>query len=161
MSGFLSFSQHKVDKKGRVSVPISFRLSLGADNRGSFICFPSLLGCWLQAVTPNQMQAFIGQQNEAAAFVGKINAYTSLLFAHAVEMAPDSDGRIVLPPELLAHAKISEDAAFVGQGQYFSIWAPDIFFVEQDRLRQEALAEIASWRAPPAQQILPAGVSHG
>lgn len=160
MRGFLSFSQHKVDKKGRVSVPVSFRVSLEAEGR-SFICFPSMLGNWLQAVTPKQMQAFIEQQKEASAFVGKINAYTSLLFAQAVEMSPDSDGRIVLPPELLAHAKIAEDAAFVGQGQFFSIWAPEVFAAEQDRLRKEAAAEIAGWLAPPVQQNVAAGASNG
>jgi len=154
MRGFLSVSQHKVDKKGRVSVPVSFRISLGGEAKGAFICFPSMLGPWLQAVTPQQMQGFIQQQDELGAFAGDINAYATLLFAHANEMIPDSDGRIVLPPELLAHAKIEEDIVFVGQGHFFSIWAPNIFSAEQIKLRQRALDDRTNWLVPSTRQSI-------
>ncbi len=155
MRGFLSVSQHKVDKKGRVSVPMPIRIALGGQEKGAFVCFPSLLGHWLQAVTPQQMQSFIGQQDELGAFAGNINAYATLLFAQAIELVPDSDGRIILPPDLLAHAKIDEDIMFVGQGHYFSIWAPQIFSAEQAKLRQRALDERINWLVPSNRQSTP------
>lgn len=161
MRGFLSVSQHKVDKKGRVSVPVSFRINLGAHEKGAFICFPSMLGHWLQAVTPQQMQNFIEQQDHLGAFAGDINAYATLLFSQAVELIPDSDGRIVLPADLLAHAKIDEDAVFAGQGHYFSIWAPNIFTAEQAMLRQRAIAERGSWLVPAARQAASDGGGSG
>lgn len=150
MNGFLSYSLHRVDKKGRVSVPSQYRAYLMSKEMTSFVCFPSLLGPWLQAVTPNQMQAFMGQQNPLGAFGGEMEAYSTLVCSQAAEMIPDSDGRIVLPPEFLAHARIDEDIAFVGQGIYFSLWSPDLFEAEKIRLRERAMADRASWTMPMA-----------
>ncbi|MSP43751.1 MAG: hypothetical protein EXR08_10385 [Alphaproteobacteria bacterium] len=145
MQGFLSYSLHRVDKKGRVSVPSNYRAYLMSREMTSFVCFPSLLGPWLQAVTPKQMQAFMGRQNPLGAFGGEVEAYPTLICSQAVEMIPDSDGRIVLPPELLAHAAIDEDIAFVGQGSYFSLWSPPLFEAEKIKLRERAMAERADW----------------
>lgn len=147
MAGFLSYSLHRVDKKGRVSVPVHYRSLLHSQER-SFICFPSLLGPWLQAATPKQMEAFIGRQNALGAFAGTLEAFPTLVFSQAVELMPDMDGRIVLPPEMLAHAQIDEDIAFVGQGLYFSMWSPVLFEEEKARLRERALAERANWVTP-------------
>lgn len=148
MQGFLSYSLHRVDKKGRVSVPSNYRAYLMSREMTSFVCFPSLLGPWLQAVTPKQMQAFMGRQNPLGAFGGEVEAYPTLICSQAVEMIPDSDGRIVLPPELLAHAAIDEDIAFVGQGSYFSLWSPPLFEAEKIKLLERAMAERADWAAP-------------
>ncbi len=147
MNGFLSYSLHRVDKKGRVSVPSQYRAILLSQEK-SFICFPSLLGPWLQAVTPSQMQVFMGQQNPLGAFGGAVEAYPTLICSMAAEMIPDTDGRIVLPPEFLAHANIDEDIAFVGQGAYFSLWSPPLFEAEKIKLRERAMAERANWTAP-------------
>lgn len=147
MIGFLSCSLHRVDKKGRVSVPAQYRALLLAGDK-SFICFPSLLGPWLQGVTPAQMQAFLERQNALGAFAGAVEAYPTLIFSQAMELIPDMDGRIVLSPELLAHAQIDEDIAFVGQGQYFSMWSPVLFEAEKTRLRERALADRANWITP-------------
>ncbi|MCK9993212.1 MAG: MraZ protein [Alphaproteobacteria bacterium] len=147
MQGFLSYSLHRVDKKGRVSVPSSYRAYLMSKEMNSFVCFPSLLGPWLQAVTPKQMQAFMGRQNPLAAFGGEVEAYPTLICSQAAEMIPDTDGRIVLPPEFLAHASIDEDIAFVGQGSYFSLWSPPLFEAEKIKLRDRALAGRSEWAA--------------
>lgn len=148
MQGFLSYSLHRVDKKGRVSVPAQYRAVLLSKQLTSFVCFPSQLGPWLQCVTPMQMQSFIGRQDMLGAFAGVVEAYPTLIFSQALELIPDTDGRIVLTPELLAHARIDEDIAFVGQGHYFSIWSPELFEAEKIRLRELALAERSDWVVP-------------
>ncbi len=148
MNGFLSYSLHRVDKKGRVSVPSQYRAYLMSKEMTSFVCFPSLLGPWLQAVTPKQMQAFMGQQNPLGAFGGEVEAYPTLICSQAAELIPDSDGRIVLPPEFLTHARIDEDIAFVGQGNYFSLWSPPLFEAEKVKLHERAMAARSDWAAP-------------
>lgn len=166
MQGFLSYSLHRVDKKGRVSVPAQYRAVLLSKQVNSFVCFPSMLGPWLQCVTPMQMQSFIARQDALGAFAGAVDAYPALVFSQAVELIPDTDGRIVLTPELLAHAVIDEDIAFVGQGHYFSIWSPTLFEEEKLRLRERAMAERSDWVAPlPVGHVgatnLPADGGHG
>lgn len=147
MNGFLSYALHRVDKKGRVSVPALYRDVLGG-MKSEFICFPALLGPWLQAVTPQQMQAFMSQQDRLGAFGGEIAAYPTLIFSQAISLNFDTDGRTILPAEFLAHARIDEEIAFVGQGHYFSMWSPVLFEAEKSRLRDRAMSDRASWVTP-------------
>ena len=72
MAGFLSCTVNKIDRKDRLSVPAHIRIALGlmrpdaSVSSNPFICFPSLAGPWLQAVTPQQMQQFMGMQDPLA-----------------------------------------------------------------------------------------------
>lgn len=46
------------------------------------------------------------------------------IFAQAAPLPFDGEGRIVLPPELMAHAGLGDEAAFAGMGRKFQIWEP-------------------------------------
>ena len=40
-----------------------------------------------------------------------------------VQVSPDTQGRIVLTPDLIAYAQISKNAVIVGCGKYSEIWS--------------------------------------
>jgi len=46
----------------------------------------------------------------------------------------------VLPEEIIAHANITEQAAFVGMGRKFQIWEPEALKIHQAEARARALA---------------------
>jgi MraZ protein len=46
------------------------------------------------------------------------------LFADAVPLTIDGDGRVILPEKLKEHAQIGDDVAFVGLGSMFQLWDP-------------------------------------
>jgi len=39
------------------------------------------------------------------------------------QVTPDSQGRVVLPPELVTHAEIEKPVVIVGCGEYAEIWS--------------------------------------
>jgi len=47
-----------------------------------------------------------------------------LLFAGALDCVADGDGRITLPEELRAYARIRGDLVLVGLGNHMEIWSP-------------------------------------
>lgn len=142
MAVFLSTFVNKVDKKGRVSVPASFRAILsqtgfqGAVVYRSFTADGVLDGCGMDFMedlsrSAEQFDAFSAEQDEI----------TSLIFAEARQLSWDPEGRIMLPEDLLAHANITDACAFVGKGRTFQIWQPEAFTAAQGALRQRALRE--------------------
>lgn len=159
MAGFLSCTVNKIDRKDRLSVPVQFRIALGlmrsdggagGTTANSFICFPSLAGPWLQAVTPQQMQQFMALQDPLAPFAGEMDALGIAFYAQAAELAPDGDGRITLPAHLRSYANIDTDVMFVGQGTSFSIWNPDTFAEHSAKLRDQAREQFSELAARQA-----------
>src|SRR5262249_47018385 len=63
------------------------------------------------------------------------------LFADARELTFDGEGRVMLPESLLAHARITTEAAFVGMSKTFEIWQPEKFNDHKASARQRTLAE--------------------
>ena len=49
------------------------------------------------------------------------------LHRNAVNVTPDSQGRIILPPALVQHAQISKGAVVVGCGTYGEIWSEELY----------------------------------
>jgi MraZ protein len=62
----------------------------------------------------------------------------ALMFASSQRLPFDTEGRIVLPPDLAEHAFITDSAAFVGLGKSFQIWEPGRFAVHLESLRERA-----------------------
>ena len=59
----------------------------------------------------------------------------SAVFADAVILRFDKDGRIIIPEALLNHAAIEEKISFVGLGATFQLWNPRAFEEHQNLVR--------------------------
>src|SRR5690606_39396141 len=71
-----------------------------------------------------RMQEFSERLDKFDLFSDEQDHLSAAVFASAVPLQFDETGRITMPKELLAHAKISENAVFVGLGLKFQIWEP-------------------------------------
>jgi len=129
---FLSKYVNKVDKKGRVSVPASFRAALAGQSlagivlRRSFVV-SALDGCGMDFL--DSLRRSLGQFNP---FSDEHAGFANAIFAASQPLPWDGEGRIVLPGELTAFAEITERAAFVGLGDTFQIWNPDAYAKVED-----------------------------
>ena len=140
MALFLSTTINKVDKKGRVSVPATFRAALAAQGFNGAVLFraighPAIEGWGVQKM--EELARGIEQQYNP--FSGQRDDFTYSILADAVQLPFDTEGRIVIPDDLLAYAKITEACAFVGKGPTFQIWEPAAFKALQEQSRQRAL----------------------
>jgi MraZ protein len=122
---FLSTFVNKVDRKGRVSVPATFRAAL-ATQRG-IVAYPLDLPA-LECCGIDHMAA-LSVRFEGVERPTEEDSKLLMRFAESQELAFDGEGRIVLPAKFAQHAKIDipGDAAFVGQGPMFQIWEPRRF----------------------------------
>lgn len=136
MTLFLSTFINKIDKKGRISVPATFRLALSSQVFNGIVAFRSYKYSAIEGMAIDRMQKLSTSVDELDLFSETQDDLASTIFADAQMLSFDGEGRIILPPILLEHTGISEQAAFVGRGATFQIWNPDAFKAHQDEARK-------------------------
>jgi MraZ protein len=124
---FLSTFCNKIDAKGRVSVPASFRAALSAQSFQGFVAFCSLSVPAIEGFGMDRMQRLSQQIDQNFnLFSPQQDDWTSL-FAQALPMQFDQDGRVFLTNELRAHGQLTKEVLFVGRGPTFQMWNPEAF----------------------------------
>jgi MraZ protein len=136
MALFLSTFTNKLDKKGRVSVPASFRSMLAGQTFQGIVGFRSYKLPAVEGMGIDRMQRLSESVDQLDVFSEAQDDLTAAIFADAQMMAFDGDGRIIVPPLLLEHAKIKESVVFVGRGATFQIWNPELFDKHQGEARK-------------------------
>jgi MraZ protein len=143
---FLSTFVNKVDRKGRVSVPATFRAAVADQSFSGIVVFPSFKYHALDASGIKRMEEMSERLNTLDEFSDEHDDL-GMLFAGSQALPFDTEGRIVLPENLAEHAHITESAAFVGLGKKFQIWEPNRFADHQATLRERARQQ--GTRLPP------------
>ncbi len=124
---FLSTYENKLDKKGRVSVPASFRSYLSNIGYNGVICYPSFNNQCIEAWPQDRIEKISNAIDSLNPFEEKKDYFATSILSESINLQFDSEGRISLSSKLLKHAKIKNSMLFVGQGKTFQIWEPTIF----------------------------------
>ena len=139
MALFLDTFVNKLDRKGRVSVPATYRQQLASQPFQGIVALPSFkhpaIHCgdlaWLSEVSKDLDAVDLFSETH--------DDLTTALFSDTRQLPFDGEGRIILPPALIARAGIGELAAFVGRGAYFEIWEPAALDAYKVEARRRAL----------------------
>ncbi len=145
MAVFLSTFANKVDRKGRVSVPAPFRGVLDRQNSTGIILYPSFKHSCIEGSGDERIQEIVDSIDALDVFSDEAENLQTIL-ADARHLSIDTDGRIVMPPELLDYAGLRDSATFVGLGKSFQIWAPAAFDAHRERNRVRAREQGATLR---------------
>jgi len=124
---FLSNYENKLDKKGRVSVPASFRSHLSNLGYNGVICYPSFNNNSIEAWPQDRIEKISNTIDSLNPFEEKRDYFATSILSESINLQFDSEGRISLTSKLLKHAKIKNSMLFVGQGKTFQIWEPIAF----------------------------------
>ena len=124
---FISSYENKIDKKGRVSVPATFRSHLNSMGYNGFISYPSFNHSALEACSQDRIEKLSNTIDSLNPFEEKRDFFATSILSESINLQFDSEGRISLTPKLLKHAKIKNSMVFVGQGKTFQIWEPTTF----------------------------------
>ncbi len=127
MALFLSTYVNKVDRKGRVSVPAPFRAALADQPFQGIVLFRAYGHACLEGFGQAAMEELCARMDEFDLFSAAQDDMATAIFGEAVQLPFDGDGRVILPPPLVEYADLSEQAAFVGMGRKFQVWAPQAF----------------------------------
>jgi MraZ protein len=124
---FLSSYENKLDKKGRVSVPASFRAYLSSVGYNGFITYPSFNHEALEACSQDRIEKLSSTIDSLNPFEEKRDFFATSVLSESMNLQFDSEGRVLISKKLLNHAKIKNNILFVGLGKTFQIWEPKTF----------------------------------
>ncbi len=127
MEQFVSTFTNKIDAKGRISVPVSFRTVLAKDGFEGIYCYPSLDDDALDAGGQRLVEKIRTLLEDIAPYSDERDHLAMALFGASEILSLDQDGRIKIPERLCDHAGLTSSATFVGLGDKFQIWRPEKF----------------------------------
>jgi MraZ protein len=154
MDDFISTYTNRLDAKGRVSIPASFRSILAVDGSDGLYCCPTLKGDAVDAGGNRFREIIRAMLANYEPFSEDHELLSTTLIGESEMLKIDQDGRVVLTDSIKACTGISDRATFVGQGFKFQIWEPDRFTVHRNearnRLRETRIGQAPGHRAASA-----------
>ena len=135
---FLSSYENKIDKKGRVSVPATFRSHLSSMGFNGFITYPSFNHFALEACTQDRIEKLSNTIDSLNPFEEKRDYFATSVLSESENLQFDTEGRVFFSKKLLNHAKIKTNVLFVGLGKTFQVWEPTNFEKFKDIARKRA-----------------------
>ena len=124
---FLSSYENKLDKKGRVSVPATFRSQLNSIGYNGFISYPSFNHPALEACSQDRIEKLSNTIDSLNPFEEKRDYFATSILSESENLQFDTEGRVSISEKLLNHAEIKSHVLFVGLGKTFQIWEPKNF----------------------------------
>ena len=123
MIGYVGQYEHRMDAKGRVSLPSAFRRQVEGERfvlmqweRDNLTLFPQAKWEELQ----KELLDFRRRNPQGAHQLRR-------LVANAVEVAPDGQGRILVPAALQAGARLEGAVLMVGAIDRIELWNPETY----------------------------------
>lgn len=145
MAVYLSTFTNKVDRKGRVSFPASFRGALVKAQSDGIILYPSFKHPCIEGCDEQRIEVIVDSIDQLAGFSDDAENLQTIL-ADSQRLAIDGDGRVVLPPNFIEFAQLTDTAMFVGIGRSFQIWSPSEYQKHHDQNRDRARSQNATLR---------------
>jgi len=134
---FLSTYINKIDKKGRVSVPSSFRALLSEEFAG-VIVYESISKQCIEACSLDRIKKLNDSIDDLDPYSDERDAFSSVILGGSIKLPFDSEGRVLLPEQLLNFAGLDEQACFVGKGNTFEIWNPEKYTKHYEKAKELA-----------------------
>lgn len=111
--------RHNLDPKNRIFIPAKHREELGE----SFVVAKSIREKCLRIYSTEEWKEYI---RPITNLDGKDrDRIIRALSRNAAQVTPDSQGRIILTPDLIGYAEITKNAVVVGCGNYAEIWSDE------------------------------------
>ena len=135
---FLGEYNHTIDDKGRLTIPSRFRGELAAGlvvTRGfdqNLVIYP--LTEW-EKLAADIMSRPVSDTS--------VRDFRRRVFSGAIDLEPDRQGRILLPPYLRQFADIQNDVTLVGMYNYIELWQSDHWATVRNNI--EASDDAGRW----------------
>lgn len=130
---FRGFSTVSIDSKGRLAVPSRFRERLAV----------LAGGCLVQTLNPLDRSIWLYPLCEWELIETKLAALSDfdkqsrrakqMMRGYATDCQLDSQGRIILTPELREYASLKKQSVILGQGNKFEIWNQNNWEEQRDQ----------------------------
>ena len=147
---FRGEGHHKVDTKGRVSIPASFRRVLEeadpnwreGDNPELVIVYGDHRRSFLECYTMEAIDEVDAKIDALPRGSMERKMLQRLFHGQSFPTSVDETGRLVLPAKLRLKIGLDNEAFFIGAGDTFQIWRPDTYETEELARTEEWLDDL-------------------
>ncbi len=122
MTPFSGTLYGKLDSKGRIAIPASFRGVMERNGSTELAFRVSHLTSCIEAHTETAFNAMVESIRALPQFSRQRQVMESSVIARTTVLRVDADGRVMLPERMLKQAGIAGPLAFLGKGDRFEIW---------------------------------------
>jgi len=126
-NGFFGRSTHNIDEKGRITLPASFRETLG-ENPYILSGFDGNLSI-MTSSRFEQLRDKIYSQNMADINSRRLRR---LIFSTATQFEFDKNGRFIIPQPLRELAKLDGTVLVMGVGKDIELWNPELYSTQEE-----------------------------
>jgi len=120
MNGFVGQYEHQMDPKGRVSLPSAFRREAEGDRFVLLQWEPRYLTLFPEEKWQDVQSSLLEFRRSNPSAWNQVR----MIIAKAVEVAPDKQGRILVPAALQADAGLSGTVLLSGNLDRVELWDP-------------------------------------
>ena len=147
---FRGESHHKVDGKGRVSIPASFRRVLEASdpnwtdglNPELVIVYGDHRRSFLECYTTEAIQEVDAKIDALPRGSMERKMLQRLFHGQSFPTNVDETGRLVLPLKLRKKIDLDNEAFFIAAGDTFQVWKPETYEAEELARTEEWLDDL-------------------
>lgn len=141
---FRGVSNLSLDTKGRLAIPARYRERIESCCASRLVITVDSDRCLLIYPEPNWIE-IERRLNQLPSFNPAARKLQRLYIGHASEVEMDSQGRVLIAPELRRFAALDRRVALVGQSNKFELWDEDTWNLRCDEWLNEAdLAQLES-----------------
>lgn len=111
-----------LDTKGRFAMPTRYRDDIQEDANGQLIVTIDYADTCLLIYALPDWEEIESKLSKLPALNPVARSVQRLMLGHATELELDSQGRILVPPNLREYASLTRDVVLSGQGKRFELW---------------------------------------
>lgn len=153
MPGFVSHYTNRLDAKGRVSIPASFRSAMVRDGYEGVYCFPSPHAATVDAGGHELIKQIEARLGDLATLTADHDIISTALFGMSERLKVDAEGRVVLNDNIIDITGIDREVTFVGLGYKFQIWEPEQFRAQRAEAARRAFGVLGGAPASAARAV--------
>jgi len=127
MTHFIGTFECKADNKGRIMIPISLKKQLSLIIKDEFVIKRAVFNSCLELYPMNEWLLLMKKINSLNRFNKKNNDFIRRFTAGVKSINIDSLGRLLIPRDLISHAKIQKDIVLSSAVNILEIWDKELY----------------------------------
>jgi MraZ protein len=127
MQHFIGTYECKADEKGRIMLPVSLKKQLSDKLKNGFVIKRAVFNSFLELYPLKEWDALMLRINKLNRFNKKNIDFIRRFTAGVRQIDIDISGRILIPKDLINHAKISKDIVVSSAVNILEIWDKQLY----------------------------------
>ncbi|MDY0165430.1 MAG: division/cell wall cluster transcriptional repressor MraZ [Thermoguttaceae bacterium] len=142
-----------IDEKQRLAIPKRLREAMGVSNGGALYLAPSTDQS-LSLYTEEAFASLAARLEQVSPTRRDVRAFVRLFYARAQRVELDSQGRVRVPQELAALARLEKEVILLAVQDHLELWSAELWqqYLDEKLDHYDEFAETAFGGAGPAEE---------